>query len=439
MYQLSIGVGGAVLVIAVLYLYFRRMGNKRNRGIVEEGKLFKQNPYPMWIYDLETLRFLAVNEAALVIYGYTESEFLEMTIKDIRPPDDVPSVVSSTENIRHNFNEGYHWPGTWRHTKKNGQHLYVDVSSHEIIFNDKKAELVLAYDVTEKVMQEQQLQALNQDLEWKVRNRTDDLLQLNKRLIDQNKIIKSANLELLSVTTQLQEANRKIQEHADLKNKFVSMASHEFRTPLANISFSAGFIRRNFEKMDGQSIIHKINMIETQVAHMVSLLDDVLTIGKSDTVKMEVKIAPLDIVKFFSCIIQEVENAANGTHTIHFSIEDDVPDVINTDEKFLRNICINLLSNAVKYSPNSTDVYLQVSRSDDGICLSFIDKGLGISALDVEKIFEPFYRSNPVDNINGTGLGLSIVKRAADLLNARIKLDSKLAEGSTFLVFLPLI
>lgn len=429
----------ASLLTVVLFYFHKKINNdlaERNR---EQVKLFKKNPYPMWVYDLSTLKFLTVNEAAIALYGYTEQEFLAMTIKDIMPPEDVPSLISEVEEVKLNFNHTYHWSGTWRHRLKNNREAYVEISSHEIIFEQKKAELVLAYNVTEKVMQDKKLQALNQDLEWKVMNRTNDLLQLNKRLIDQNKIIKSANLELFTITSQLQEANAKIQEHADLKNKFVSMASHEFRTPLANISFSAGFIRRNFEKLTESNIMTKVQTIETQVTHMVSLLDDVLTIGKADAVKLEVNIGEIEVEHFAGKIIQEVQNANNGTHTIHLDIRESVPAIINTDEKFLRNIFINLLGNAIKYSPSSFDVYLTIYKTGDAVYFEVKDNGLGISALDLEKIFEPFYRSNPDQNINGTGLGLSIVKRAADILNAKIKVESKLGEGSTFTVMLPLL
>jgi PAS domain S-box-containing protein len=429
----------ATLLTLVLFYFHKKINTDIASRTREQIKLFKKNPYPMWVYDLNTLRFMTVNDAAIALYGYTEAEFLSMTIKDIMPPEDVPSLITEVDQVKLNFNHTYHWSGTWRHKMKNERQAYVEISSHEIIFEGKKAELVLAYNVTEKVMQDKKLQALNQELEWKVMNRTNDLLQLNRRLIDQNKIIKSANLELFTITSQLQEANQKIQEHADLKNKFVSMASHEFRTPLANISFSAGFIRRNFEKLDAPAVMGKVQTIETQVAHMVSLLDDVLTIGKADAVKLEVNIGEIDIANFANKIVQEVQNANDGSHTIHLNIHDDVSAIINTDEKFLRNIFVNLLSNAIKYSPASFNVYFSIYRVNGAVCFEVKDNGLGISALDLEKIFDPFYRSNPTQNISGTGLGLSIVKRAADLLNAKIKVESKFGEGSTFRVILPII
>jgi PAS domain S-box-containing protein len=422
-----------------LFFFYRKFQAHLEEQVREYIKLFNKNPYPMWVYDLDTLRFLKVNDAAISLYGYCEEEFLKMTIKDIRPLEDVPAVISLTERIKLTFNQEYHWSGTWRHNKRSGESMYVEISSHEILFDGKKAELVLAYDVTDKIHQEQKLQALNQDLERKVMVRTNDQLQLNKRLIDQNKIIKSANLELSTLSNQLQEANKHIQEHADLKNKFMSMASHEFRTPLANIKFSAGMISRYYEKLDKDNVLSKVQGIEAQVNHMTALLDDLLTIGKDDAVKLTASVGQVDLHKFVSIIINEVHNATLGTHDIKLSISENVSPWINTDEKFLRNIFINLLTNAIKYSPGQNEVYLSIHGNGNEIYIDIKDKGLGISEDDIKKIFEPFYRTLSVEHIKGTGLGLSIVKRAVDLLNAKIEVASEIGQGSTFRVILPVV
>jgi PAS domain S-box-containing protein len=428
--------GFAALLTFVL-LYFSR---KSNANITdherEHEKLFRKNPYPMWMYDVTTLRFLTVNNAAIALYGYTEEEFLNLKITDIRPEEDVPAIVDITDEIKSNSNDQYHWSGTWRHKKKNGELIYVEVSSHEIIFEGRKADLVLAYNITEQVMQDQKLQTLNQDLERKVMMRTNDLLNLNTRLIDQNKVIKGANLELFTLSNELQEANLKIQEHADLKNRFVSMASHEFRTPLANIAFSAGFIRHHFNKLQPENIMEKLKGIETHVAHMAVLLDDVLTIGKADAVKLEVKNNTLNVREFINMISTEVKTANNNSHELHITMCENTPSNLLTDEKFLRNIFINLLGNAIKYSPEHKHVYLNIYTVNNGINFEFTDRGLGINKNELEKIFEPFYRTDITQNIKGTGLGLSIVKRAADVLGAKIEVQSEVGKGSTFKITL---
>ena len=424
------------ITFLVLLLNNRFHHHLLNR-VQEYKRLFKKNPYPMWVYDLKTSQFLGINDAAISLYGYSEAEFLSMKISAIRPQEDVPAIINESERVKLSLNSQYHWSGTWRHKRKNGDQMYVEVSSHEILFNGREAELVLAYDVTDKIHQEQRLQALNQDLEKKVMGRTNDQLLLNTRLVDQNKIIRSANLELFTITTQLQEANLKIHEHADLKNRFVSMASHEFRTPLANIAMAAGFIRHHLNKLEPQNIISKLKGIETHVAHMAALIEDVLTIEKADATKLEVKNDLLDLDDFIAKICQEVRTASDNSHHIQVNMNENVMRHLQADEKFLRNIFINLINNAIKYSPGAKHVYINIDRQKDEIFFEIIDKGLGINKNELSKIFEPFYRANSTSHIQGTGLGLSIVKRAADLLGAQIRVQSEIGQGSTFTVVLP--
>src|SRR5688500_16232378 len=132
----------AILLTLVLFYFHKKINNDFIERTREQVKLFKKNPHPMWLYDLTTLKFLTVNEAAIALYGYTEQEFMTMTITDIMPPEDVPSLISEVEQVKLNFNHTYHWSGTWRHKLKNNREAYVEISSHEIIFKQRKAELV---------------------------------------------------------------------------------------------------------------------------------------------------------------------------------------------------------------------------------------------------------------------------------------------------------
>lgn len=426
----------ASLITVLCMLFYREFTHRVAGRVKYHIQLFKKNPNPMWVYDMATMRFLSVNEAATALYGYTEAEFLALTIKDIRPAEDVPSLITAAEKRKLDFNHQYHWSGTWRHKTKDGRTIYVEISSHDIIFENKKAQLVLAYNVTDKVLQQRDLQLLNQELEWKVMERTNDLLQLNKRLINHNRIIKSANLELFTISNDLRVANEKIKEHADLKSRFVSMASHEFRIPLANISCAAADIR-DVTGSEASEVLTKVKTIEKQVAHMVSLLDDVLTIGKDEAVKLKVNAQSIDVEPFVTGMVEDVRNAHGSSHRICVTMHEATPRSIHADEKFLRNIFINLLNNAIKYSPLSDEVYLNIYPSANAICFEVRDQGLGIESHDIEKIFEPFFRSSSIQNISGTGLGLSIVKRAADLLHARIDVKSEIGKGSVFTVSLP--
>jgi PAS domain S-box-containing protein len=424
------------LAFSILYVH-RKVRAHHSRREKVYANLFRRNPQPMWIYDLQTYQFLIVNDAARSLYGYTKEEFLSMTIKDIRPAEDVPALVS----IAGRPNGGYNKAGIWRHHKKDGELMYVEISSHQIIFNGRKAELVMAYNVTDKVNQEKNLQELNKDLERRIAERTENLLQLNYRLTEQNRMIKAKNQSLYSMTRQLKAANENISRHTELKNKFVSMVSHEFRTPLASIRFSAGYVKRYYAQISQEIVMTKMAEIESHINHMVNLLEDVLTIGKSDAVKIEVNPDQIDIREFAGKISQEVQcciaSLGIHEHKIKVDISPAVPDKLLVDGKLLRNIFINLLTNAIKYSPDKDVVLFKVDLEGENIVFQVTDYGIGMNKEEQEKIFEPFYRTNSCKELPGTGLGLAIVKKAADLLQAQIDVISEPGEGSTFTVTLP--
>jgi PAS domain S-box-containing protein len=114
---------------------------------------YKSNPHPMWIYDIKTLAFLDVNDAAVQRYGYSEEEFLSMTIKDIRPPEDIPSLLENIAKVT----KGLDIAGTWRHIKKDGTLIHVEIISHTLTFLGKRAEMVLALDITQRKRLENEL------------------------------------------------------------------------------------------------------------------------------------------------------------------------------------------------------------------------------------------------------------------------------------------
>jgi len=267
-----------------------------------------------------------------------------------------------------------------------------------------------------------------------VDTRTRDLLNLNTRLVDQNKIIKSANLELFTITNELQEANKSIQKNADSKSKFVSMASHEFRIPLANIKSAVKAIKGNGCCAENEEAMNSIMTIEAHASHMTALLDDVLTIGKSEAKKLEVSMNEVNLRDFISDMIKEVQTGSDTGHIIHMTVTTNALPTIESDQKFLRNIFLNLLNNAIKYSPDNKIIDVNIYDSSEGIAVDIIDKGIGITASDLPKIFEPFFRTDRTKFIEGTGLGLSIVKKAADLVNASIKVESEVGFGSAFTV-----
>ena len=247
---------------------------------------------------------------------------------------------------------------------------------------------------------------------------------------------RSLEIKVEERTRELQRALKKEKEVVEMKSRFVSIASHEFRTPLSSIQFSADFIKKHHQRINKEELNKKLDNIEKQAQHMTYLLDDVLTYGKSEAGKIQLVISNIALLDFISKIIEEVGHNTKNTHTIKVDF-DQVPDQITTDEKLLRNVLINLLTNAIKFSPGREQVYLMMNGSADQLLFSVHDDGIGIPGDEVEKIFEPFVRGKAVAAIQGTGLGLSIVKTAVELLKGTIQARSQVGSGTTFTVTIP--
>ncbi|MCF6240460.1 MAG: PAS domain S-box protein [Bacteroidales bacterium] len=239
-------------------------------------------------------------------------------------------------------------------------------------------------------------------------------------------------------TRKLKKALEKEKELNLLKSKFVSMASHEFRTPLAAINFAAGFVKKYWQKMDDDSRLKKLSKIEEQVKHMTSLLNDVLTIGKIDAGQIKFNPQIIDFKEFMDAILEEVQNVTNYSHEIRIKNVCKL-NKIYIDEKLGRNIFINLLSNAIKFSPDKNFIELKCSSNKEFLNFEIKDYGIGIKKEDLEHIFEPFRRGTNTDTIQGTGLGLAIVKESVEKHKGSIHVDSELGRGTTFTVNLPIV
>jgi signal transduction histidine kinase len=240
------------------------------------------------------------------------------------------------------------------------------------------------------------------------------------------------------VETDILNALEKEKELNELKSRFVTMASHEFRTPLATIFSSSELLEYYSHKWSEEKKIKHQQRIQSSVKHMTSLLDDVLLIGKADAGKLEFQPKPIDIIQFCRDLVEEVQ-VTTTSHTINFCIQEQLSQLEGLiDDKLLRHIIINLLTNAVKYSPEGREVIFDLKCDRTSAIFAIQDRGIGISVEDQQKLFESFHRGQNVSNIPGTGLGLAIVKKSVDLHGGTITVQSQLEVGTKFTVVLPL-
>jgi PAS domain S-box-containing protein len=236
---------------------------------------------------------------------------------------------------------------------------------------------------------------------------------------------------------ELRVALEKEKELNELKSRFVSMTSHEFRTPLSTILSSSELLEHYRYKWTEEKQLTHLHRIQAAVQRMNEMLNDVLIIGKAEAGKLEYKPSTFDLVTYCSHLVEEALLNQNNRYLISFTSQyPSIPCCM--DEKLLNHILSNLLSNAVKYSPEGSTVNFKLACQDEQAVFEIQDQGIGIPVEDLPHLFESFYRARNVGNILGTGLGLAIVKKCVDIHQGQIFTTSVLGVGTTFTVILPL-
>jgi signal transduction histidine kinase len=234
----------------------------------------------------------------------------------------------------------------------------------------------------------------------------------------------------------IRKALDKEKELGELKSRFITMASHEFRTPLATILSSTDLLKNYSHKLTEEKKLNYLQQTQVAVKHMTDLLNDVLLIGKAEAGKLQFQPTAIDLGQFCRDLVDEIQLTTNN-YIITFCTQEQS---INAylDEKLLRQILNNLLSNAIKYSPSGSTVHFDLVCQQGEAILRIQDQGIGIPIADQAQLFNSFHRASNVGTISGTGLGLAIVKKSVDLHGGRIFVESEVSVGTTFTVTLPL-
>ncbi|WP_409333543.1 sensor histidine kinase [Cuspidothrix issatschenkoi] len=240
-------------------------------------------------------------------------------------------------------------------------------------------------------------------------------------------------------TAELKEALEKEKELNQLKSRFITMASHEFRTPLAIISSSSAILENFSDRLTPDRKQEHLKTIQNTIVHITQILDDVLMINRAEAHKIELNLESSDIIAFCHHLKKETESR-NTQHTIDLSFNID-PEmaIFQFDKKLLWQILNNIINNAIKYSPRHNIIKLNLSKDNNKIIFEVHDSGIGIPEEDQSKLFESFHRGSNIGNIPGTGLGLSIVKKCLDLHKGEITVESEVGKGTTVKVSIPFI
>lgn len=234
----------------------------------------------------------------------------------------------------------------------------------------------------------------------------------------------------------LRQALEREQELSELKSRFISTASHEFRTPLATILASAESLAAYRHRMNDDQVNRKLAKITGHVGHLRDIIEDVLQLERIQSGRIEFNPAECDLDALCKDIIEEFQNAPDVTHELVYTTGQVTP-VLRLDNRLMRQAISNLISNALKYSPAGQSVYVRLECRDGATILSVQDSGIGIPEADLKHLFEPFHRATNVGTISGTGLGLSITKQAIELHGGTIAVKSQVGAGTTFTVTIP--
>lgn len=234
----------------------------------------------------------------------------------------------------------------------------------------------------------------------------------------------------------LRRALEREKELGDLKTRFISVASHEFRTPLATILSSSELLATYRHRMDERQIEHKLTGMTEQVKYLTDIIEDVLDLARMQTKRTEFRPSELDFDALCRGVISEFQARTDVQHEIAYTC-DHLPVTLVLDKRLIRQVINNLVSNAVKYSLPGTTISITIRHSDDQVILSVRDQGIGIPESDIKHLFEPFHRARNVGTIPGTGLGLSITKQAVEMHGGAIEIESQVGVGTSISICLP--
>jgi len=359
----------------------------------------------------------SINPAALKLFGYTSEDVIGNNVSMLMPEPDHSRHDSYINNylstgIKHIIGVGREVRGK----RKDGTTFPFRLAVSEVNYKDRKIFTGFVHDLSKQKNAEEKLKEYTAELERKVSERTKDLIKLISEL-EEAKADVSLSLE-------------KEKDLNQLKSRFVSMASHEFRTPLSSVQLSASLIDKYLDKQDFNNVKRHTNKIRNSVQLLTNILNDFLSLERLEAGKVNVVIEEVNLVKLAEDITEEMQLLAKQNQHIVYQHTGSVG-VFNIDANLLKNSIINLMSNAIKYSGENTFIEFNSEIQDNCCIITVRDNGIGIPQEEQKNLFEPFFRANNTGNIPGTGLGLNIVKRYVHLMNGVVTCISNLHEGTT--------
>lgn len=379
-------------------------------------------------------KIVMANQLLLQQFGYSNKEDLLHKPVEILIP---ASARSKHHQYREQFNQKpeRRMMGVGRDlfgVKKDGTEIPVEISLSHYAEGDQQYVIAFVIDISQRKEIEhavlQQKEALAASLE-KIEKMNDEL---EEKVNFRTRQLQEALEHIEASRDELSKALSKEKELSDLKSRFVSMASHEFRTPLSTILSSTSLLAKYTESEEQEKRDKHIARIKSSVKNLSGILDEFLSIGRIEDGRIVVHPDHFNVRELIQAVCTEMKVICKSKQQIQYTHEGH--EIVYLDPSLLRNIIINLISNAIKFTSEDGVISIHTEMTDTQLTIEVSDNGIGISQKDQEHLFERFFRAANVTNIPGTGLGLHIVSKYVELMEGTVKFESELEKGTTFII-----
>ncbi|SHG37170.1 PAS domain-containing sensor histidine kinase [Pedobacter caeni] len=365
-------------------------------------------------------RIESLNPAALRLFGYALEEVKGKNISVLMPEPDRSGhdgYISryQTTGEKRIIGKGREVKGL----RKDGNTFPFRLAVSEVQYEDRVIYTGFIHDLSREKEAEERLREYAAELEELVEERTKSLKKTVRALSEAKEEV-SLSLE-------------KEKELNQLKSRFVSMASHEFRTPLSSVQLSASLIDKYAEPYDNKNIRKHVSKIKNAVGNLTTILNDFLSLERLEAGRVEPTFTAFDLVKLSEEITEEMQMIAKQDQNIIYQ-HTGLQSMVLLDPNLLKNCMINLISNAIKYSGENTFIEFNTEINDQQCIVTIKDNGIGIPESDHKYLFQPFFRAHNTGNIPGTGLGLNIVQRYASLMKGELYFESRIDTGTKFVL-----
>ncbi|MGB1247567.1 MAG: PAS domain-containing sensor histidine kinase [Chitinophagales bacterium] len=359
---------------------------------------------------------LIVNNRLEEIFGYKRNELIGEKVEKLIPERLKKGHAHKREKYTHHPSKRSMGIGLDLYGKrKDGTVVPVEISLNHSQINGEIVVMALISDVTLRKKAEDEKHQLHLELEQRVKDRTEELEKAQENI---------------------KKALTKERELNEMKSRFVSMASHEFRTPLTSILTSSSILEKYIEIGGSkEKTLKHLNRINNSVLHLTNILNDFLSLERVEQGKIQLNPSAIEVDTFVKEVVEDILLMVKEGQSINHIHKGESTFVF--DKGILKNILNNLLSNARKYSPKDSKILLNTSLKNKILEVEIIDNGQGIPKEEQEYLFERFFRAKNAANIEGTGLGLSIVKKYLDFVGGEINFESELEKGTTFILKIP--